>query len=113
MAVDHPQREDVSLSPRLRASWQRPICHWSQRQPQVPADRSSGGVHVDSNIVEQLRNETGGEVLDLSWLDQPAAERGLRIAGGKRGLTLEDIATKSYGDIPDTTTNQSGRMRGA
>jgi hypothetical protein len=66
-----------------------------------------------SELLEQLRNEPGGEDLDLSWLDQPAAERGLRIAPGKRGLTLEDISTGTYGDIPASTTNQSGRMRGA
>ena len=65
------------------------------------------------DILEQLRKEPGGEDLDLSWLDQPAAERGLRVAPGKRGLTLEDIATSSYGDIPNDDDNQSGRMRGA
>jgi hypothetical protein len=64
-------------------------------------------------ILEELRKETGAEDLDLSWLDQPAAERGLRVAPGKRGLTLEDIATSSYGSIPMSTKNQSGRMRGA
>jgi hypothetical protein len=68
---------------------------------------------MDSKVLDQVRAETAGEDLDLSWLDQPAAERGLRVTGGKRGLTLEDIATSSYGDIPKTTTNQSGRMRGA
>lgn len=66
-----------------------------------------------SEILEQLKKEPGGEDLDLSWLDQPAAERGLRVTGGKRGLTLEDIATSSIGEIPTTTRNQSGRMRGA
>jgi hypothetical protein len=64
-------------------------------------------------ILEELRREPGAEDLDLSWLDQPAAERGLRIAPGKRGLTLEDIATSSYGDIPMATRNQSGRLRGS
>jgi hypothetical protein len=66
-----------------------------------------------SEVLEQLKKETAGEDLDLSWLDQPAAERGLRVTGGKRGLTLEDIATGSAGQIPTTTKNQSGRMRGA
>ena len=68
---------------------------------------------VSPDTLETLRQEPGGEDLDLSWLDQPLAERGLRVAPGKRGLTLEDIATSSYGDIPATTDNQSGRMRGA
>ena len=39
---------------------------------------------MDSKILEELRAETAGEDLDLSWLDQPAAERGLRVAPGKR-----------------------------
>jgi hypothetical protein len=68
---------------------------------------------MNADILEQLRKEPGAEDLDLSWLDAPAAERGLRIAPGKRGLTLEDAATGSYGDIQPTTSNQSGRMRGA
>ena len=66
-----------------------------------------------SEILEQLKKEPGGDDLDLSWLDKPLAERGLRVSPSKRGLTLEEIATSSYGDIPDVTRNQSGRMRGA
>ena len=66
-----------------------------------------------SNILEELRKEPEAEDLDLSWLDQPLAERGLRVAPGKRGLTLEDIATGGPGQIPAITANQSGRMRGA
>src|SRR5947207_15151852 len=66
-----------------------------------------------TDIIDQLRAETGGEDLDLSWLDKPLAERGLQVKPGKRGLTLEDISTSSYGDIPSTTSNQSGRLRGA
>ncbi len=68
---------------------------------------------VEASILEQLRKEPGGEDLDLGWLDAPLAERGLRVAPSKRGLTLEDISTASYGDIPAATHNQSGRMRGA
>jgi len=64
-------------------------------------------------LLQELKKEPGAEDLDLSWLDEPAAKRGLRVAPGKRGLTLEDIATDSYGDIPATTRNQSGRLRGS
>ena len=63
-------------------------------------------------ILEQLRQEPGAEDLDLSWLEQPAAERGLRVVPGKRGLTLEDISVGSYGDVPEKTGNQAGRLRG-
>ena len=64
-------------------------------------------------LIEELRKETAGEDLDLSWLEKPSSERGLSIKPGKRGLTVEDIATQSYGEIPTMTRNQSGRMRGA
>src|SRR5262245_18061573 len=66
---------------------------------------------VSPETLQELRTE--GEDLDLSWLEAPAAERGLRIAPGKRGRTLEEIATNSYGEIPSMSRNQSGRMRGA
>ena len=68
---------------------------------------------VKPEILEELRKEPGAEDMDFSWLDQPAAERGLRIAPGKRGLTLEDISVGSYGDPAPKTDNKSGRMRGS
>ncbi len=68
---------------------------------------------VKPEVLEQLRKEPGADDLDLSWLDQPAAERGLRVVPGKRGLTLDDIAVGSYGNPPERTDNQSGRMRGS
>ncbi len=64
-------------------------------------------------LIAELRKETAGEDLDLSWLEKPASERGITVKPGKRGLTIEDISTGSYGNIPDMTRNQSGRMRGA
>jgi hypothetical protein len=67
---------------------------------------------VKPEILEQLRKEPGAEDMDLSWLDQPAAERGIRVTPGKRGLTIEDINVGTYGKAPDFTRNQSGRMRG-
>ena len=68
---------------------------------------------VKPEVLETLRKEPEAEGLDLSWLEQPAAERGMRVVPGKRGLTLEDISVGSYGDVPETTRNQSGRMRGS
>jgi hypothetical protein len=64
-------------------------------------------------VLEELRKEPGAEDLDLSWLENPAAERGLSVKPGKRGLTIEEIQTGTYGEIPPQTRNQSGRMRGA
>src|SRR5688572_5147272 len=64
-------------------------------------------------VIQELRKETGAEDLDLGWLETPAAERGLSVKPGKRGLTVEEISTGSYGNIPAHTRNQSGRLRGA
>ena len=68
---------------------------------------------VKPAILAQLRQEPGADDLDLSWLERPAAERGLEVKVGKRGLTLDDIAVGSYGDVPEQTRNQSGRLRGS
>ena len=37
--------------------------------------------------------------LDLTWLDAPT-EWGIRARPGKRGLTLDEISTGTYGAIP-------------
>ena len=68
---------------------------------------------VKPDMLEELRKEPGTEDMDFSWLEKPAAERGLRAVPGKRSLTLDDISVGSYGDPPETTRNQSGRMRGS
>jgi len=68
---------------------------------------------VKAETLEMLRREPDAEDLDLSWIDAPAAERGLRVTPGKRGLTLEDISVGTYGNPPEETRNQSGRMRGS
>jgi hypothetical protein len=65
------------------------------------------------DLLETLRKEPGAEDMDFSWLEQPAAERGMRVVQGKRGLTLEDMSVGSYGDPQEMTNNQSGRMRGS
>ncbi|MDZ4278661.1 MAG: hypothetical protein U1B78_05925 [Dehalococcoidia bacterium] len=67
---------------------------------------------VKPEVLEELRKERGAEDLDLSWLEEPAAQRGLRVEAGKRGLTLDDISVGSYGNPPKFTENKSGRMRG-
>ena len=65
---------------------------------------------VSQDLLQELRAE--GEDLDLSWLEAPAAQRGLQIAPGKRGLTLEEIATGSYGDIPAVSRKQADTSDG-
>ncbi len=68
---------------------------------------------MNPEVLEALRAEPDAEDLDLSWMEKPAAERGLRVVPGKRGLTLEDMSVGSYGEIPIADGNQSGRMRGS
>ena len=51
-------------------------------------------------LIAELRKETAAEDLDLTWLEKPASERGINVKPGKRGLTVEEIATGTYGDIP-------------
>lgn len=50
--------------------------------------------------------------LDLGWLDTQG-EWGIRVEPDKRGMTLADIQTGSYGDVPDKSDNMTGRPRGA
>jgi hypothetical protein len=66
---------------------------------------------VSEKVMEELRKETEYD-LDLSWLN-PGTEQGVRAVPGRRGLTLEDIAIGSYGDVPEVSDNFSMRQRGA
>jgi hypothetical protein len=50
--------------------------------------------------------------LDTSWMDQ-MGEWGIKAKPGKRGLTLAEIQVGSYGELPETTDNMTGRPRGA
>ncbi len=51
--------------------------------------------------------------LDLSWIDT-RGEWGIKASpDSKKGLTLSDIQLGSYGDVPDTSDNMTGRSRGA
>jgi hypothetical protein len=51
--------------------------------------------------------------LDLRWLDDARAERGIAARPGKRGLTLDEINIGTYGEIPAESHNQTMRPRGA
>src|SRR3990172_3186089 len=101
------QRGRMLWAPPLRFRALRSILYLNERLPK----QGGAPMAVSQDILKELRAE--GEDVDLSWLEAPAAQRGLRIAPGRRGLTLEEIATGSYGNIPSTSRNQSGRMRGA
>ena len=68
---------------------------------------------VKAETLAMLRKEPDAEDMDFSWLEKPAAERGIRVTPGRRGLTLEDISVGTYGNPPEITRNQSGRMRGS
>ena len=50
--------------------------------------------------------------LDTSWMKQ-MGEWGMHAEPGKRGLTLAEVQIGSYGEVPNITTNMSGRPRGA
>ena len=50
--------------------------------------------------------------LDTRWMQQ-MGEWGTRAEPGKRGLSLADIQVGTYGDIPETSHNMTGRPRGA
>ncbi len=50
--------------------------------------------------------------LDTSWMDN-MGEWGTKATPGNRGLTLADIRVGSYGDLPETSDNMSGRPRGS
>ncbi len=50
--------------------------------------------------------------LDLKWLEA-GTERGVAAKPGKHGLTVDEIQTGSYGEIPPESKNFSLRPRGA
>lgn len=67
---------------------------------------------VSANTLEMLRAEPAAPQLDLGWL-KPQTEWGVRAQPGRKGLTLDTINIGSYGEIPDSTSNFTGRPRGA
>jgi hypothetical protein len=68
---------------------------------------------VSPETLEMLRKEPDADDLDFSFLENLNIERGVRAEPGRRGLTIDEINTGSYGDVPEVTTNRTGRMRGA
>jgi hypothetical protein len=69
---------------------------------------------LDRDLLHNLQaQEAGAPHLDLSWLDDARAERGVAARPGKRGLTLDEINVGTYGQIPADSRNQTMRPRGA
>ena len=50
--------------------------------------------------------------LDTSWM-QHMGEWGSHAEPGRRGLTMTEIQIGSYGEVPEQSTNMTGRPRGA
>lgn len=57
-----------------------------------------------------LRADPEPPSADLSWMNKPL--QGMRARPGRRGLTLDDINTGAYADIPDSSTNFGSAPRG-
>ena len=54
-----------------------------------------------------------GAPLDWKWLKGAKSEWGVRPKPGPRGLTMLDIATGTYGDVPEHPVHRSMAPRGA
>ena len=54
-----------------------------------------------------------GQPLDWAWLRGARSEWGVRPKPGPRGLTMMDIATGTYGEVPDQPRHRSMAPRGA
>lgn len=64
-----------------------------------------------TETVKRLQEVSQGYKVDLSWLEK-MGEWGVKATPEKRGLTLKDINSGSYGDVPPVTDNLSTRPRG-
>jgi len=68
---------------------------------------------IERELLHSLATEEpAAPPLDLSWLDEARAERGITAKPGKRGLTLDEINIGSYGRVPAYSDNQTMRPRG-
>ena len=69
---------------------------------------------IDVDTLQKLRTDMEVPKLDLSWLDlEEGHPWGLRAKPGKRGLTLDEIEIGAVGEVPEHTSNQSMKVRGA
>ena len=67
---------------------------------------------IDIRTQELLQKETDPAELGIQW-QNPGTEWGVRVAPGRRGLTLDEINVGSYGDVPEQSHNYTLRPRGA
>ena len=74
--------------------------------PATQADPASGPTEADSDSPAEDKPQA------LGWMND-TLEWGTRAVPGKRGMTLEDIAIGSYGDIPDESEEMTRMPRGA
>ena len=69
---------------------------------------------IDVDTLQKLRTDMDVPKLDLSWLNLDDGHPwGLRAKPGKRGLTLDEIEIGAVGEVPEHTSNQSMKVRGA
>ena len=73
-------------------------------------DRGAGREHLYGDLPTE---SPIGAPLDWAWLRGAKSEWGVRPKPGPRGLTMLDIATGSYGEVPDVPPHRSMAPRGA
>ena len=83
-----------------------------KRTAKPAAKKSSRAVKAKKDAGGQPAEEAKTPANTMSWMkDSP--EWGIRAKPGKRGLTLDDIAIGSYGDIPIQSEEMTRMPRGA
>lgn len=94
----------------------------SRQEPPAPAvgDDEPGGRMTDAHasmrnaIADRLPTQTPlGVPLDWAWLRGAPSEWGVRPKPGPRGLTMQDIAVGSYGEVPEHARRRSMAGRGS
>ena len=54
-----------------------------------------------------------GQELDWAWLAGHSSEWGVHPKASPRGLTMMDVATGSYGDVPDHPVHRAMNINGS